>query len=77
MKINQARTITLHGFGLVKKIKLRGNIICSRKGKHNFNSVDVERELRDDSEKPIFVDIIDNHCYFGELIHNDLCKRRM
>lgn len=29
MKINQARTITLHGFGLVKKIKLGEHIMAS------------------------------------------------
>lgn len=29
MKINQARTITLHGFGLVKKIKLGEHIMAN------------------------------------------------
>lgn len=52
-------------------------VVCSRKGEHNFKSVEVERELSKgfESENLFFVDIIKNKCFYGELVYKDLCKR--
>jgi 23S rRNA G2445 N2-methylase RlmL len=75
---------------LTKTIKKSGsyNIKCSRTGKQNFKSVDVIKEvgtlLREEGytinykqyKKTIYIDIINNTCFIGMLIKENLCKRQ-
>ncbi|MFH1592503.1 MAG: hypothetical protein ABIB47_04010 [Candidatus Woesearchaeota archaeon] len=70
-------------FKLNKKIK----VSCNREGNHNFKSVDVEKlaskKLRElgfqvdfkDYKDTFYIDIIDDYCFFGKLLKENLCKR--
>ena len=53
MKINQARTITLYGFGLVKKIKLNEHIMANGfvDGKNNYIIEIVNLGMKDTGEQ--------------------------
>jgi len=73
----------------IKAFKLKKNIKieCNREGKHNFKSVDIEKEaskiLIEKGFKPdykkykeiFYIDIINNLCFLGKIIKKDLCKR--
>jgi len=63
------------------------DISCSRKGDHQFKSVDVAKEagilLRKEGyridyknpKKTIIIDIIDQNCLIGLLVKDNICKR--
>ena len=69
------------------KINKKLRVYCKRDGIHNFRSVDVEKaiaaELRSkgyqvdfkDYKETLYIDIIDNLCFIGKLIKENLCKR--
>ncbi len=71
------------------KFSFKGSFVvrCSREGQHNFDSREIERGVgeviynkgfRVDLKNPdntIIVDIIDNKCFIGVLVSDNLCRR--
>jgi len=77
-------------FDTFKEIKIKGafKVKCNREGEHDFNSLDVEKQLGEiifeqghkvnlkEPETIVFVDIADNNCFIGyDLYEPELCKR--
>lgn len=74
----------------IKRVKFDFNgsfrVKCNREGKHDFKSVDVEKEAgiiigdgkKVDFKNPknvIFVDLVDNGCFLGYLVKEKMQKR--
>lgn len=61
--------------------KTKFKVVCNRIGEHDFNSAGVASKvsrkfnLNFDNEKIFFVDIINDKCFYGEMIYSDLGKR--
>jgi len=75
----------------IKKIKFKIKkdfvVRCSRKGIHDFKSIEIEKlageiihkkgfKVNLNSNEIIYLDIEDKTCFLGKLIAKDLCKRQ-
>ncbi len=67
-------------------IKKDFRVRCNRFGKHRFNSIKIERKVGEvifkkgfkvnlKSKEIIYVDIINENCFIGILLKDNLCKR--